>query len=409
MLDQLPPPSERRLAVRVTKDALRQIRGGHPWVFDKSITDASHHGAPGDLAVIFDAERRFAAIGLWDPHSPIRIRVLHAGKPTPIDETFWATRIGETVEKRRPLVDDPRHSAYRLIHGENDRLPSLVVDQYGPVVVVKLYSEAWLPHLQPVVAALTDTVEAEAVVLRFARNVATAETFGLSDGATIIGPPVQGGVPFVENGLEFEADPVNGQKTGYFLDQRDNRQLVRAHSAGASVLDVFCCQGGFGVHAAAGGATDVHSTDLSPHAIRSTEQNMSRNASRFAANPRRITTVGDAFEVMQRLQTVKQHFDLVIIDPPSFAQRKSSIETALKAYDRLTQLGVALTNPGGLLFQASCSSRVTNDDFFDGVFSSASRRGARLEEIERTGHAIDHPVGFAQGSYLKAILARVDH
>jgi 23S rRNA (cytosine1962-C5)-methyltransferase len=409
-LAALPSPGERRLAVRVTKDALRHLRRGHPWLYDESITSVSHDGAAGDLAVVFDDERRFAAIGLWDPSSPIRVKVLHAGKPIPIEARFWDRRVAEAIERRRPLLDSPHHTAYRLVHGENDDLPGLVVDDYDGVVVVKVYTAAWIPHLRDVVPVLVDRTAPSSVIVRFARSVSPPESLGLVEGAVLHGPPPTEPVVFLENGLRFEAHPTTGQKTGHFLDQRDNRALVGELAAGRRVLDVFSCTGGFSVHAAAGGATEVHSVDLSAPAIAAAERNMSANAVLPAvAACRHVGRHGDAFEVMDGLRRRGERFDLVVIDPPSFAQRQASVSGALAAYERLTAAGLALTTDSGILVQASCSSRVDADVFFRTVHATARREGVALDEFDRTGHPLDHPIGFPEGAYLKALFATVRH
>ncbi len=408
-LAALPLPADRRLAVRVTKDAHRQIRGGHPWVYEESITAVSHEGAAGDLAVVFDDDRRFRAIGLWDPGSPIRLKVLHAGKPRPIDDAFWQSRIGRAIEIRRPLLDDPSTDAYRIIHGENDMLPGLVVDVYADVAVVKLYTAAWVPHLRSLVPALVDALGAGSVVLRHSRNLSPADLHGLAEGdllaGTVFGEPVR----FLENGLAFGAHPTTGQKTGHFLDQRENRARVRDLAAGRTVLDVFSCTGGFSVHAAAGGARSVHSVDIAPLAIGTAERNMGLNLDvpAVAACDHRIS-VGDAFEVMEELAARGDSYDLVVVDPPSFASRQADIGRARRAYTRLTHLALDLIRPGGVLVQASCSSRVTADDFFDGIHEAAEAAGRRLTDIERTAHPLDHPIGFPQGAYLKALFTIVD-
>jgi 23S rRNA (cytosine1962-C5)-methyltransferase len=407
-LAALPSPNEKRMAVRVTKDAHRHMRSRHPWIYDESLTSVSHRGEPGDLAVVFDDERNFAAIGMWDPDSPICIKLLHIGRPTPIDEAFWAARVATAMQDRRRLVDDPETNAYRIIHGENDEMPGIVVDVYDDVAVAKIYSRAWIPHLSALVPVLVDQLQPTSLILRLARSVEPQPEFGLIEGAPLHGPAPDEPVMFLENGLRFEAHPTTGQKTGHFLDQRDNRARVRDLADGRRVLDVFSCTGGFSVHAAAGGATEVHSVDLSLPAIEAAQRNMVHNAGNPAvAAAKHIGHHGDAFEVMSRMQREGEQFDLVIIDPPSFAQKQASVDGALNAYRGLTKLGLALTAPGGILVQASCSSRVTEDDFFDIVVSTAAAEGVELTEFNRTGHAVDHPIGFPQGAYLKAIYATV--
>ena len=407
-LATLPSPGGKRVAVRVTKDAHRHLRSGHPWIYDASITSVSHDGDSGDLAVVFDDDRKFAAIGMWDPDSPIRIKVLHTGKPTPIDGQFWAGRVAAAIERRRPLLDDPAHDAYRIVHGENDRMPGIVVDIYADVAVAKIYSRAWVPHLAVLVPVLVEQLKPTSLILRMARSVDPQTELGLVEGATLYGPEPVEPVMFLENGLRFEAHPTAGQKTGYFLDQRHNRALVRGLAHEQRVLDVFSFTGGFSVHAAAGGASEVHSIDLSRPAVEAAERNMTHNADHPAvAAATHVGHHGDAFEVMDGLARRGERFGLLVIDPPSFAQRQASVAGALAAYQRLTRLGLALTDNGGTFVQASCSSRVTADEFFAGVLTTARSVGVELAEFDRTGHTIDHPIGFPQGAYLKALYATV--
>lgn len=401
------------MAVRVTKDAQRHIRSEHPWVFDGSIESVSHEGQPGDLAVIFDKNRNFLAIGLYDPSSPIRIRVLHSGKPVTIDDEWLKGRIAEAMAIRQPLLDSSETNAYRLVNGENDGLPGLIVDQYADVAVVKLYSMVWIPWLRAVV----DAIEADTVILRLSRNIADQggfgksrgpAAFGLVDGVALRGKAPTKPIDFDENGLHFDADVVHGQKTGHFLDQRDNRRRVQDLSTGASVLDVFSCTGGFSVHAAAGGAESVHSVDLSGHALEGLARNVERNQDNPGVAACRFTSdEGDAFKVMEELGRKGRRYDIVIVDPPSFAQRQYEVDRALRAYQRLTHLAVPLVKRGGLLVQASCSSRVDSEQFFYGVQNAASYAGANTEVIATTGHALDHPVGFSEGAYLDCIFLKI--
>ena len=392
----------------MTRDALRQIRGGHPWVFADSITSTSHEGAPGDLAVVFDDRRRFAAIGLWDPASPIRVRVLHQGSPTPIDAAFWAERLASAHERRRALVDDPATTAWRWVHGENDGFPGLVLDRYDTTVVAKVYSAAWLPHLHDVVEAALAHGPVESVVARFGRSVAAAaDHVGLAEGTALAGTAPDAPVRFRENNLSFDADLVAGHKTGHFLDQRDNRARVRALADGARVLDVFCCTGGFSVHAAAGGARSVLAVDASAPAVSAAGRNLELNRGEVDARFELTTAVGDAFEVLDALGRGRERFDLAVVDPPSFTRRAGDADAAVRAYRKLTTLAVACVERGGVLVQSSCSSRVDADAFHATVHGAAEAAGRSLTDIERTGHALDHPVGFPQGAYLKTLFASV--
>jgi 23S rRNA (cytosine1962-C5)-methyltransferase len=200
----------------------------------------------------------------------------------------------------------------------------------------------------------------------------------------------------------------SGQKTGHFLDQRANRLRVGAMASGKDVLDVFASTGGFSVHAAAGGARSVHAVDLSAPTLAAAEHNMKLNDHLDAVRSCAFTTeVGDAFEVMVQLARSGSTYDLVVVDPPSFAQRQANVDGALRAYTRLTHLALRLVRPGGVLMQASCSSRVTPEQFFDAVLDAAEVAGRTLREIERTGHDSDHPVEFKEGAYLKAGFWRV--
>jgi len=404
----IPAASDRRLAVRVTPDALRHIRSGHPWIFEESVTSISHEATTGDLGVVFDKDRKFVAVALYDPASPIQFKVLHAGKPAQIDQAWWRSQITRALALRSVFTEAPDADrlAYRVLNGENDGFPGCVVDRYANVLVIKLYSAAWFPHLADLTHALIDTVGGDAVVLRLARNLQQGETFRLSDGDLIAGDDRDvdlDRVAFVEGGLEFEADVRAGQKTGHFLDQRANRMRVGSMSSGHDMLDVFASTGGFSVHAAAGGARSVHAVDLSAPTLAAAERNMALNAGREAVADCNFTTqVGDAFEVLAKLARGGATYDLVVVDPPSFAQRQTEVDGALRAYTRLTHLALRLIRPGGVLMQASCSSRVTPDQFYATVLTAADAAGRPLREIERTGHDVDHPVTFREGDYLKA-------
>lgn len=410
VIANLPTVPERRLAVRITPDALRQIRSGHPWIYDKAIVSNSDPTAPtGSLAVIFDADRKFAAIGLWDPQSPIRIRILHVGKPRTIDDDFWLGVVESAAAKRASLAESVT-TGWRLLHGENDGVSGIVVDRFDTTLVCKVYSEAWLPHLNQLLAAVQQVIDPSRIVLRLGRIAAASASVqdaGLSDGEVVFGEPVDGPIPFLENGLHFNADVLDGQKTGHFLDQRDNRQHVREHVAGLSkpsisVLDVFSCTGGFSVYAAAGGATFVHSVDIARPAIDTAKANMALNRE-VVSRATHKTTVGDAFEVMAELGAARQTFDVVVVDPPSFASNASERNGAIRAYRKLADLATALVAPGGHLLQASCSSRVTEDDLVATVRAAVRTHDRTASREQIFGHALDHPVEFAQGRYLKAI------
>ena len=406
-LSDLPHPSAKRIALRVAVPAERAIRQGHPWVFDQSIIEQSHSGVPGDLAVVFDAKRQFLAVGLYDPTSPIRLRILQKGKPASIDSNWFKQKINTAILLREPLKKQDTNG-YRLIHGENDGLPGLVIDRYAETLVIKLYTPAWAPHLQDVYSALEEVQPFERLILRLSRSLNKQSKYlhGLTNGMTLAGQTPESLLLFKENGLTFECDPINGQKTGFFLDQRENRERVKKISKGKSVLNVFSYTGGFSLYAADGGAKEVVSVDFSGPATEATLRNIEYNKHLRNISAATFETIAkDAFEVLSEMKEHRRLFDIVILDPPMFAQNQSQVETALSAYRRLTKLGLDVLKPGGILVQASCSSRVDADSFFDAVHRSAKEAGRPLRELERTGHALDHPVTFKEGAYLKCLFA----
>lgn len=410
-LAHVPGPADQNIAVRVKPAAERALQEGHPWLFAGSIRQQSREGAPGDLAVVFDRKGRFLAVGLYDPHSSIRIRLLQHREPAPIGRDWFAAQLTAAAARRAPLRDRPsatRTTGYRLVHGENDGLPGLVVDRYGETLVIKLYTVAWMPHLLDVLDALDDIAPAERVVLRLGRAAQEQEAalHDLTDGSLLSGPPLGGPVLFWENGLRFEVDPIHGQKTGFFLDQRENRARVEPLAAGKDVLNLFAYTGGFAVYAARGGARKVVDVDTSAPALKAAARNMAHNRHIPAvAAALHETVVDDAFETLARMGEAGRRFDVVIVDPPAFARRRTQVDQALLAYRSLTQLSLEVLSPGGTLVQASCSSRVDAEAFFNTVHGAASQMARPLYELERTGHPIDHPIAFAEGAYLKCLFA----
>jgi 23S rRNA (cytosine1962-C5)-methyltransferase len=408
-LSQLPSSSAKRIALRISAPAEHALRQGHPWVFDQSITGQSHTGTPGDLAVIFDDKRRFLAVGLYDPTSPIRVRILQFRTPATINADWFQNKLASAARLRASL-EGQNTTGYRLVHGENDGLPGLVLDRYAEALVLKLYTPAWIPYLKEFCDALAQVSPATHLILRLSRALQkqTDLLHGLSDGMTLslLTPPSL--ILFRENGLIFESDPIHGQKTGFFLDQRDNRARVEKLSKDRSVLNVFAYTGGFSVYAARGGARHVVSVDSSAPALEAAVRNMAHNQNiPTVAAASHETIAEDAFEVLARMESQKRLFDLVIIDPPMFAQSEKQIEGAMSAYRKLTRLSLGVLQKGGTLVQASCSSRVDADSFFASIHQSAKEAGRGLTEIARTGHALDHPIGFAEGAYLKCLFATV--
>jgi 23S rRNA (cytosine1962-C5)-methyltransferase len=405
-VQELPDPSGDRLAVRLIPGAERAVREGHPWVFDRSIKQVHQDGRPGDLAVIFDRKNRFLAVGLYDPHSPIRVRVLQHGTPEPIDDEWFDARLREAWARRAPLREQDT-TGFRMVHGENDRLPGLVVDRYADSLVIKLYTSALVPYLRAIIDTLTDLLAPERIVLRLSRAVQKqGELHGLRDGLVLSGAQIQGAVLFRENGLVFEADLIRGQKTGFFLDQRENRARVEPLCAGRRVLNVFAYTGGFSLYAARGGAREVTSLDVSRPALAAAERNFAHNShDRRIAAAKHSLLAGDAFRLLRRAQDHGERYEVVIIDPPAFAKAKDEIDRAAASYRTLVRLGLGVLASDGHLVFASCSSRIRAVRFASIIDQAARDAGRTLQVLQQTAHTLDHPIGFTEGEYLKCIFA----
>jgi 23S rRNA (cytosine1962-C5)-methyltransferase len=403
-----PPP---RLRLRVTAVAESIVRSRHPWLFADSIREQNRAGEAGELAVVYDRQDRFLAIGLYDPDSPIRVRMLHAGKPVTIDRAWWRERFKTTVARRDGLLDE-RTNAARLIHGESDGWPGLVLDRYDATLVLKLYTAAWLPRLDEVIDLIRKELNPASLVLRLSRNIRdVARTrFRCEEGWRAFGGegsgeqsrPASDLVIFQESGLRFEADVVKGQKTGFFLDQRENRRRVETLAAGREVLNAFSFSGGFSLYAARGGATAVTDLDISEHALLNAKRNFALNESLApVAACRHETIQGDAFAWLEINQG--RQFDLVVLDPPSLAKREAERAGAIQAYGRLAGNGLRALRPGGVLVAASCSAHVSAAEFFEALRGAARGAGRRFRELETTGHPPDHPATFAEAGYLKCL------
>lgn len=387
-----------RLHVRLRAAAETRIRGGHPWVFSESIREPNRPGTSGELAIIFDRKDEFLAIGLYDPDSPIRVRILHRGKPATIDAGWWRSQFRAALQKRLPLFDD-QTTGWRVLHGENDGWPGLVLDRYGSTLVIKLYTAAWFAHLDEVLPVFTEQLAPERILLRLSRNIAGQGPF--EDGQVLSGAPVEGKVQFLESGLRFEADVLRGQKTGFFLDQRENRREVEQLARGRDVLNAFSFSGGFSLYAARGGARSVMDLDISEHALAGARRNFALNDDRSVCACDHRMVRADVFDWLKGQQ--KPAFDLAILDPPSLARQEAERAGALAAYGRLNAAGIRLLRPGGILLAASCSAHVLAEEFYGTVTASAKGSGRRFRELKRTGHPPDHPATFPEAHYLKAV------
>lgn len=397
-----------RLRLHLAPAAAAAIRRGHPWVYADRIQAQNRAGQSGDLAVLYDRHDRFIALGLYDPASPLRVRVLHVGPPVTIDSAWWIHRLEAALARRAGLFDD-QTTGWRIIHGESDGWPGLVLDRYADVLVLKLYTAAWLPRLPEIVPVVAERLSPQSIVLRLSRNIAetAGRDYGLQDGSILAGVPVEGTVVFREDGLQFEADPVRGQKTGFFLDQRENRRAIGALARDRDVLNAFSFSGGFSLHAARGGARQVTDVDISPHALESARRNFGLNQHLAPVTSTACERVqADVFDWLAA--NPRPRFDLVILDPPSLARRETEREGALAAYGRLARLGAAVTRPGGILMAASCSAQVSAEAFFERVRDGLARARRRFAEMKTAGHPADHPAGFPEAHYLKAIYLRLD-
>jgi len=414
-----------RLRLRITTAAETAVRSGHPWVFSDSVQQSNRAGQSGELAVIYDRKDKFLAVGLFDPDSPIRVRILHAGKPQTIDAAWWQSRLEQALARRAGLFD-AQTTGYRLIHGESDGWPGHVLDRYDATLVLKLYTAAWLPRLDEILTLIKAKIPCERIVLRLSRNIQhvalgasnrvrhlnTLEQFpplpegdgrgeGKRDGQTLFGTTPTRSVIFSESGIRFEADVLRGQKTGFFLDQRENRREVETLARGRRVLNAFSFSGGFSVYAARGGAVSVTDLDISPHALESATRNFALNKNFPAVAACRHETVqADAFEWIEKSPA---KFDLIVLDPPSLAKRATEREGAIRAYEKLNALGIRRLAPGGILVAGSCSAHVPAAEFFDAVRRAALKSGRKFSELKTMQHPPDHPAGFKEAEYLKVV------
>lgn len=394
-------PQPARLRLRITAAAESRLRAGHPWLFADSIREHNREGVVGELAIIYDRKDEFLAVGLFDPDSPIRVRVLLAGKAQQIDGGWWAERLQQAAGRRQGLFD-AQTNGYRIINGESDGWPGLVLDRYDQILVLKLYTAAWLPRLEEISKLILAKLKPGRLVLRLSRNIqdTARESVSKEDGEILYGDRLEACPTFLETGLRFEADVQRGQKTGFFLDQRENRRLVESLARGRRVLNAFSFSGGFSLYAARGGAASVTDLDISAHALASAERNFALNRTNAAvAQCPHERVQADAFEWLGANKS--RRFDLIILDPPSFAKREAERAGAIRAYERLADLGISHLARGGILVACSCSAHVTADEFFGAVRRSTGK--GKFREIRTTGHAPDHAATFKEAEYLKAI------
>ncbi len=396
--------SKSRLRIGLFPRAETAVRSGHPWVYADSIKSQNRDGETGELAVMYDKRDRFMAIGMYEAESPIRIRILHCGKPATLDREWWIVKARACLEKRAGEVLNERTNGARVINGESEGFPGLVADLYAGTLVVKIYAAGWLARWEEIEGVLREVFSPDFLVLRMSRNVAgRAGDFGLEEGFR--GAVGEETVVFLENGIRFESAVLKGQKTGFFLDQRDNRSRVEELAAGRDVLNVFSFSGGFSLYAARGGARSVTDVDISAHALESAERNFSLNSGNPEISSAKYSGVqADAFRWMDEADG---SYDLIIVDPPTLAKRSAEKEGALRAYRRLNARAISMLRPGGILVAASCTAHVFAEEFYRLVEEEAQGSRRQWRELWRSGHAADHPADFSEASYLKALCLEV--
>ena len=393
-------PNKKPIRLKISRGLEKKIRNGHPWIFDYQITNQTDSREPPGLGVVYDSSNHFLALGLYDPESAIRLRVLQTGKPSTIDQNFFHQRL-EKAWAAREFLESDSTNGFRIINGENDGFPALVLDRYADTLVMKIYSSAWIPFLRELCDIFKFGDKFKRCVIRLSRNFSDKT---ICDGDLLFGPQIKGPLIFNENGLVFNADVMNGQKTGFYFDQRENRERIRDMARDQSVLNAFSYTGAFSVYAMAGGCKSVLEIDSNPHALKMARSNIKLNFPRWADEEKKIDQIqGDAFKKLSQLADSNRKFDLVILDPPALASGKTHKTQALKAYAKLAREGARMVAVGGNLFSASCSRPIQLNEFSKAVeqgIASARRNG---HETFRSDHAIDHPVTFSGGGYLKAV------
>ena len=378
-----------------------RIRGGHPWIYRSDVVDVAGV-EPGIVVNVCGPRNRDLGRALFSDQSQITLRMI-ARDGRAIDTAFWRERLERAISFREILEIDA--TAYRLVHGEADLLPSLVVDRYGDYLVLQALSQGMdrlIPELVPLLVELT---EAKGVLARNDPKVRLLE--GLEQKVEVVHGAVPETISVREAGVTYDVDPWRGQKTGLFLDQRENRRRVETLAAGRDVLNAFSFSGGFSLYAARGGARSTTDLDISSHALDSARRNFALNA----ANPhiaacRHECAQADTFDWLAA--STRADFDLVILDPPSLAKREAERAGAIQAYRRLTLLGLPRLRPGGILVAASCSAHVSAPEFHDAVLDALRSSRRKFVELVRTAHAPDHPATFPEAQYLKCVFARLE-
>jgi len=377
----------------------------HPWVFSGAIARKPDLLAEGDVVRVVTSNGNFLGVGHYQIGS-IAVRIL-SFHDVPVDTAFYATIIEQAYRLRQTLqLIRPDNNTFRLVHGEGDHLPGLIVDIYGGTAVIQAHSVGMHKDLNLIVAALKQVLPedlAEHVFYKSEGTLPYKADINAVDTYLLGGEQVQDVA--LENGLKFHIDWLKGQKTGFFIDQRDNRTLLEQYAEGRHVLNMFCYTGGFSVYALRGGAASVDSVDSSPKAVTLTDRNVTLN---FGEEPRHNAVADDAFKFLKQVPGSK--YDLIVLDPPAFAKHRGAINNALQGYKKLNLSAMEKLAPGGLLFTFSCSQAITRDQFRLAVFSATAISGRRVRILHQLTQPADHPVNIyhPEGEYLKGLVLWVE-
>ncbi|MBN1992967.1 MAG: class I SAM-dependent rRNA methyltransferase [Anaerolineae bacterium] len=391
--------------VILKKGREKSVENRHPWIFSGAIGRVEGEPANGDVVDVWNHRARFAARGIYNAKSQIRIRLLTWNPNDMIDEDFWRRRLRRAVAGRQTLIESQDTDAFRLVHAEADGLPGLIVDQYGTWLVVQFLSIAAEKHRGIILDTLVDLVSPQGIYER--SDVEARE----QEGLVPIAGPVRLETPpdlieIVENGHTFLVDVKLGQKTGFYLDQRENRQKAVKYLAGKEILNAFAYTGAFAVYAAATGAKRIINVDTSEVALQLAERNMRRNG---FGEREDVYAVANAFEILRAYEEAQWKFDVVILDPPKFAQRKGHVDKATRGYKDINLLAMKLIKRGGVLITFSCSGAVSADLFQKVLFGAAVDAGRTVQIIEHLSQAADHPIllTYPESEYLKGFVCRV--
>ena len=379
----------------------------HPWVFSGAIASKEYEPAEGELVNVYAANGNFLGVGHYQIGS-ISVRIL-SFEPTAIDDAFWTERTQAAYDLRLALGLTGEHATnnntYRLVHGEGDHLPGLVVDIYGITAVIQAHSVGMHKDRMAIANAIR-TVLGDTIKNIYYKSDSTLPfKAGLAnEDGYLFGTADKEDFAAMENGLRFNVDWVKGQKTGFFVDQRDNRALLEKYSKDRSVLNMFCYTGGFSIYAMRGGAKLVHSVDSSAKAIMLTNQNIELN---FPDDARHKAFAEDAFKFLEQADNL---YDLIVLDPPAFAKHRNVLRNALQGYRKLNAIAFERIHPGGILFTFSCSQVVSKEDFRLAVFSAAAQSKRKVRILHQLTQPADHPINIyhPEGEYLKGLVLYIE-